>query len=60
MKAIYWRWQDQKTVNKNYMQKDLGDMLELSSTEWGTSYPLRVLRREIDIIRIDEEDEVKQ
>ena len=53
MKVIYWRWKDCKTISKSYIQKDLGNMLELNDCDGReTSYPLRVLKKEIDIIRI--------
>jgi len=51
MKIIYWRWKGKKTINKSYIQEDLGNILELSDAEWGTKYPLRILKKEIDIIK---------
>ena len=50
MKIIYWRWKDQKTINKDYLQKDLGNMLELSSYDWWTKYPTIILKKDIEII----------
>ena len=58
MKIIYWRWKDQKTINKSYVQKDLGNILELSEDRW-TSYPNVVLKKDIVIIIPDyAEDEI--
>ena len=50
MKIIYWRWKDQKTVNKSYIQEDLGNILELTSRDFYTAYPERLLKNEIEVI----------
>lgn len=56
MKIIYWRWKGKKncSVNKSYIQKDLGNMLELADSELYTNYPTIVLKREIKIEQKDD------
>jgi len=51
MKAIYWRWKkkESKTIAKDYIQADLGNMLELADSDFFTNYPTRVLKKEIEI-----------
>ena len=56
-KIIYWRYKGNREITKDFIQKDLGDMLELSDTEWEETYPTRVIKNEIDIIKIEEHKE---
>ena len=57
MKIIYWRWKKHGSgtpISDSYIQADLGNMFELSDNQWTTHYPLRVLKKEIEVIKIEE------
>jgi len=52
MKAIYWRWKGEKCFSKGYIQKDNGNILELSPDDYGTDYPIIVLKDDVEIIDV--------
>lgn len=59
---IYWRWKKDcgdRTFNKSFIQEIrdtiAGELLDLSDYDDSTSYPTRILRKEIYIIKISKD-----
>jgi hypothetical protein len=59
MKVIYWRWKNKKftPISKDYIQKISKDIIEVRNTTFWTDYPTRLLKKEIEIIKITKESE---